>query len=85
MQITDRYTFSKSDIQLISVASSLHDMGKIAIPDEIINKPGKLTAEEYEIMKTHSEKGAKMLESLTEYKDERLIKFAYEICCFYCS
>ncbi len=83
LQITDRYTFSKSDIQLISVASSLHDIGKIAIPDEIINKPGKLTAEEYEIMKTHSEKGAKMLESLTEYKDERLIKFAYEICLYH--
>lgn len=81
--LTDKYTFSKSDIQLICVASSLHDIGKIAIPDEIINKPGKLTEEEFAIMKTHSEKGAKMIESLTEYKDERLIKFAYDICLYH--
>lgn len=83
LTLTDKYTFSKSDIQLICVASSLHDIGKIAIPDEIINKPGKLTSEEFEIMKTHSEQGAKMLEKLTEYKDERLIKFAYEICLYH--
>ncbi|MDE7086978.1 MAG: response regulator, partial [Clostridia bacterium] len=83
LTLTDKYTFSKSDIQLISVASSLHDIGKIAIPDEIINKPGKLTAEEFEIMKTHSEQGAQMLEKLTEYKDERLIKFAHDICLYH--
>ncbi|MDE6373918.1 MAG: response regulator, partial [Clostridia bacterium] len=81
--LTDKYTFSKSDIQLISVASSLHDIGKIAIPDEIINKPGKLTAEEFEVMKTHSAQGAKMIQSLTEYKDERLVKFAYDICLYH--
>ena len=81
--LTDKYTFSQNDIQLISVASSLHDIGKIAIPDEIINKPGKLTAEEFEIMKTHSEQGAKMLEKLIEYKDERLIKFAHDICLYH--
>lgn len=83
LRMTDKYTFSKSDIQLICVASSLHDIGKIAIPDEIINKPGKLTAEEFAVMKTHSEQGAKMIDSLTEYKDERLIKFAYEICLYH--
>lgn len=83
LRMTDKYTFSKSDIQLICVASALHDIGKIAIPDEIINKPGKLTKEEFEIMKTHSEQGAKMIDSLTEYKDERLIKFAYEICLYH--
>lgn len=83
LQITDKYTYSKSDIQLISVASSLHDIGKMAIPDEIINKPGKLTPEEYAIMKTHSEQGAKMLEGLEEYKDERLIKYAHDICLYH--
>ncbi|MDE7076755.1 MAG: response regulator, partial [Clostridia bacterium] len=57
LQMTDKYTFTKSDIQLICVASSLHDIGKMAIPDEIINKPGKLTPEEFDIMKTHSAKG----------------------------
>lgn len=83
LQLTDKYTFSKSDIQLIAVASSLHDIGKMAIPDEIINKPGKLTKEEFEIMKTHSAQGAKMIEGLTEYKDERLVHFAYEICLYH--
>lgn len=83
LTLTDKYTFSKSDIQLICVASSLHDIGKMSIPDEIINKPGKLTAEEFEIMKTHSAIGAQMLESLTEYKDERLIKFAHDICLYH--
>lgn len=81
--LTDKYTFSKSDIQLICVASSLHDIGKMAVPDEIINKPGKLTAEEFEIMKTHSAQGAKMLEGLSEYRDERLIKFAHDICLYH--
>lgn len=81
--LTDKYTFTKSDIQLICVASSLHDIGKMAIPDEIINKPGKLTPEEFEIMKTHSAQGAKMIQGLTEYKDERLIKFAYDICLYH--
>ncbi|MDE6557744.1 MAG: response regulator [Clostridia bacterium] len=83
LQMTDKYTFSRSDIQLICVASSLHDIGKMAIPDEIINKPGKLSPEEFEIMKTHSAQGAKMIQGLTEYKDERLVHFAYDICLYH--
>ena len=83
LSLTDRYSFSKSDVQLIGMASSLHDIGKIAIPDGIVNKSGKLTAEESEIMKTHPAHGAKMLQSLVEYKDERLIKFAYDICLYH--
>lgn len=46
---------------LISTASSLHDIGKISIDDKILNKPGKLTADEFEIMKTHSIIGSEML------------------------
>ena len=83
LTMTDKYSYTSEDIQLISNASSLHDIGKMAIPDEIINKPGKLTAEEFEIMKTHSEKGAKLIESLVEYKDEALVKYAYEICLYH--
>lgn len=75
-----RYAMSTSDIRLISTASSLHDIGKIAIPDEILNKPGRFTPKEYEIMKTHSEIGAAMLKNLTEYQDEPLLKASYEIC-----
>lgn len=83
LTMTDKYVYTFEDIQLISNASSLHDIGKMAIPDEIINKPGKLTDEEFAIMKTHSEKGAKLIESLIEYKDEALVKYAYDICLYH--
>ena len=61
---TDKYPLSKSDITLISTASSLHDIGKISISDTILNKPGRLTAEEFEVMKTHSAIGGKILMEL---------------------
>ena len=51
IQLTDRYPLSESDITLISTASSLHDIGKISIPDAILNKPGRLTGEEFKIIK----------------------------------
>lgn len=71
---------TKEDITLISQAATLHDIGKIVIPDSILNKPGKLTDEEYNIVKTHSRVGADMLQDLVTYKDEPLMKYAYEIC-----
>lgn len=77
---TDRYSLSQSDIRLIVTSSALHDIGKIGISDKILNKPGKLTDAEYEIMKTHTAIGASMLTSLIDYKDEPLVKTAYEIC-----
>lgn len=77
---TRKYNLSMTDIRLIGTASSLHDIGKIAIPDEILNKPGRFTPEEYEIMKTHSEIGASMLKNLTVYQNEPLMKASYEIC-----
>ena len=79
VQICDQYPLSVSDIHLIATASALHDAGKIAIPYKILNKPGRFTDEEYEIMKTHSMQGAMMLEKVTKYKDEPLVKTAYEI------
>ena len=69
-QMSDKYQFSYQEISVISTASALHDIGKIAIPSEILNKPGKLTQEEYEIMKTHSAVGDEMLEQLPFYQDE---------------
>jgi hypothetical protein len=60
------------------MASALHDIGKISIPDEILNKPGRLTKEEYEVMKTHSSVGAEMLKSIP-FQDEALVKYAYDI------
>lgn len=68
------------DVALISTASALHDIGKIVIPDEVLNKPGRLTDEEFAIMKNHTLVGAKMLDDLPFYQDEPLIRTAYEIC-----
>ena len=77
---TDRYHVNQTDISVISMASALHDIGKIAIPEEILNKPGKFTPEEFAIMKTHSMVGAEMLENLPSYQNESLVRFAYQIC-----
>lgn len=79
-QMSDKYQFTHEEISVISTASALHDIGKIAIPSEILNKPGKLTNEEYEIMKTHSAVGDSMLEQITFYQNEPLVKAAREIC-----
>lgn len=80
MQKTEKYNLSNSDISLISNASALHDIGKISIPEEVLNKPGRLNDEEFKIMKTHSSVGADMLDKLPFHKDEPLVKVAYEIC-----
>lgn len=78
---TDRYTLSKADITLISNASSLHDIGKISIADTILNKPGRLTPEEFEVIKTHSAIGSEILLELPlEQKESPLVKVAAEIC-----
>ena len=77
---TDRYALTEDDIALISTASALHDIGKISIPDSILNKPGKLTAEEFEVVKTHAAVGASILQNLPMTQDEPLIQVAYQIC-----
>ena len=78
---TEQYPLSKADISLISTASALHDIGKIAISDTILNKPGRLTEEEFEVMKTHSMVGANMLLDLPiEQQEAPLVKVASEIC-----
>ena len=78
--ITDQYDISNKQISLICTASALHDIGKISIDENILNKPGKLTPEEFEIMKTHSAVGGDMLASLPGINDEPLIQYGYEIC-----
>ena len=77
---TDKYKLSAADIAMIGTASSLHDIGKINIPEEILNKPGRLTKEEFDIMKTHTTIGAHILENLPFQQDEPLVKVSYEIC-----
>ena len=77
----NRYALSKEQIRMITTASALHDIGKISIPDEILNKPGRLTAEEFAVIKGHSMAGANMLSELPlDQKEEPLVNTAYEIC-----
>lgn len=70
----------QAEVACITMASALHDIGKIAVPSEIINKPGRLTDEEFAIMRTHSAKGAEMLESLPFAQQEPLVRCAHDIC-----
>lgn len=80
MKITDRYPLSNEEIALICSASALHDIGKITVPKEILNKPGKLTPEEWEIMKLHTIKGDEMLWELDVNQEEKLMIMAHAIC-----
>ncbi len=80
VQKTDMYKLSWARQYMIATASALHDIGKIGIDEKILNKPGRLTPEEYEIMKTHSVIGYDMLNSIGLYQDEELVKVAKEIC-----
>lgn len=77
---TGKYQLSWEDRLLIATESALHDIGKIGIDEKILNKPGKLTKEEFEIMKTHTLIGAQMLDNLDMYRNEKLLKLAHEIC-----
>ncbi len=74
------YELNTAKIALISEASALHDIGKIAIDEKILNKPGRLTDEEFKIMKQHSSIGAQMLDGLGVHQGEPLVRIAYQIC-----
>lgn len=74
------YELNAGKIALISEASALHDIGKIAIDEKILNKPGRLTDEEFQIMKQHSSIGAQMLDGLSVHQGEPLVRVAYQIC-----
>ena len=78
-QKTSRYKLSQTDITLISTASALHDIGKIVIPEHILNKPGRLTNEEFDVIKTHSQKGAEMIASVSHAQREPLLEYARDI------
>ena len=80
VKVTDAYPLTEADIVLITTASSLHDIGKIRIPEEILNKPGRLTDEEFKIMKTHSELGAAIIKDMDFPQDHPLVHTAWEIC-----
>lgn len=77
---SDKYPLSASDTEAIVAVSVLHDIGKIGIPQEILCKPGKLNPEEFEIIKKHTVIGAEILDSMTEYRNNPLVKTARQIC-----
>lgn len=75
-----QYNLSPEMITDISNASALHDIGKISIPSEILNKPGRLTDEEFNSMKTHSAEGARILDNTDACGKSAFIKTAHDIC-----
>ena len=77
---TDRYALDQSDILRISLAAAIHDIGKIAVPNEILNKYGRLTEVEFSVMKDHTLIGADMVKELPLDQEEPLVRTAYEIC-----
>ncbi len=69
----------RDEVDNIAIAAVMHDVGKIAISDTILNKPGRLTSDEFEIMKTHTLQGAKLLENIPQLHDNGAYKYAYDI------
>lgn len=74
------YYLPKREIDKIVTSSVLHDVGKISIPDRILNKPGRLTKEEFEIMKQHTTLGCEILEKIPNIIDEAIYNYSYDIC-----
>ena len=77
------YNLTPDDINSIVSTASLHDIGKISIPDSILNKPGRLTDEEFETMKSHTVNGAEILKNLNEVGDRKYLRYAYNICLYH--
>ena len=79
LEISSNYSISAEQQDMIPLASALHDIGKIGIDEKILNKPGKLTPEEFKVIQTHSMLGAKMLHDLDGFAEQPLLQTAYEI------
>jgi len=82
-QVSEMYPehhLPETEIDKIVTSSILHDVGKISIPDRILNKPGRLTEEEFEIMKQHTVKGCEILQNIPDIIDEGVYKYSYDIC-----
>lgn len=77
---TDRYSLNEMDIRRISLASAIHDIGKIAISNQILDKHGRLTKEEQSIVRDHAIIGAGMVRDLPINQGDPLVRTAYEIC-----
>lgn len=75
-----KYNIDEEKIALITSASSMHDIGKIAIPDSILLKPGRLTPEEFQVMKQHTSKGCEILEQIDSVEKNDYYKYCHDIC-----
>lgn len=80
LERTDRCPIGPEDIETVCIASSLHDIGKLLIPEGILTKPTALTPGEFDIVKQHTRLGAKIISDLPIYQNETIIKYALEIC-----
>lgn len=80
LERTDRCPIGPEDIETVCIASSLHDIGKLLIPEGILTKPTALTPDEFGIVKQHTRLGAKIISDLPIYQNETIIKYALEIC-----
>ena len=80
MKYYKEYGITKEQKEKIVQASVMHDIGKIAIPDHILLKPGKLTDEEFEIMKQHTVKGCDIINTISFINDKEFFQYCYEIC-----
>lgn len=74
------YHLKQEDVDVIAAAAAMHDVGKIAISDVILLKPGRLTEEEFAIMKTHTLKGCEIIEMLEDIQESEYGRASYEIC-----
>lgn len=80
IEIRSDYHLTQNQIELISEAAAMHDIGKIAVPDSILNKPGKLTSEEFEVIKEHTINGCEILEHIVGIKEMDFYHYCYDIC-----
>lgn len=80
MKYYKEYELTEEQMEKIVEASAMHDVGKIAIPDNILLKPGKLTSDEFEVMKLHTVKGCDIIDTISFMNDKEFFQYCYEIC-----
>ena len=80
IEMYPEYDHLKGEIEKIAMSSVLHDVGKISVPDHILNKPGRLTPEEFEVMKLHTVNGCEMLKKIPDILDKGIYDYSYDIC-----
>lgn len=78
--ITNKYKLSNKDIHYISIAASLHDIGKAYVAGDLVTNTDELTKEEYDLIKTHTMVGSAMLDYAIEIRDPMLLKYAKDVC-----